>query len=97
MTYGHYLVVQPWSREFSTEETYPSKIIAWIRSSGLHYLYYTKGLVRALVAVIGKVVNVTYNTTEGNRGKFARIVVVDDISKPLVLFLGIEEKTSSHL
>lgn len=28
MVYGHYLVVQPWSRDFSMEETYPSKIIA---------------------------------------------------------------------
>ncbi|XP_016706963.1 uncharacterized protein [Gossypium hirsutum] len=92
MVYGHYLVVQPWNRYFFTEENYPSKIIAWIRLPGLHYFYYTKGLVRALASVIGNVVKVDYNTIDGTRGKFARVAVVVDISKPLVPFIGVDRK-----
>ncbi|MBA0554948.1 hypothetical protein Golob_014020 [Gossypium lobatum] len=33
MIYGHYLVVQPWSRDFTTSENYPSKMVVWIRST----------------------------------------------------------------
>ncbi|KAK5833596.1 hypothetical protein PVK06_017446 [Gossypium arboreum] len=92
MVYGHYLVVQPWSRDFSTEQNFPSKIIAWIRLSGLYYRYYTKGLVRALASVNGNVVKVDYNTIDGTRGKFARVTVGEDISKPLMPFIGVEGK-----
>ncbi|MBA0805951.1 hypothetical protein Gohar_005435, partial [Gossypium harknessii] len=37
MVYGHYLLVQPWSCEFSMAESHPSKIIAWIRLPSLPY------------------------------------------------------------
>lgn len=95
MIYGHYLVVQPWSRDFSTEETLPSKIIDCIRLPALHYRYYTKGLIRALASAIGTVIKVGYDTNEGRRGKFARIAMVVDMSKPLVPFLGIDGKKQS--
>lgn len=85
-------MVQPWTCEFSTKEIHPSNIIAWIRLLGLQYRYYIESLVRALAKVIGKVVTVDYNTTDGKRGKFARIDVVADISKHLIPFLGIDEK-----
>ncbi|MBA0778553.1 hypothetical protein Gotri_006404 [Gossypium trilobum] len=49
MVCGHYLVVQPWSQDFSTEETQPWKI----RLPGLPYKYYTKGLIRAIAEVLG--------------------------------------------
>jgi hypothetical protein len=39
MIYGHYLVVQPWSRDFTTSDVHPTKIVAWIRLPGLHYRY----------------------------------------------------------
>lgn len=92
MMYGYYLVVQPWSRDFTTEESHLSKIIAWIRLSGLHYRYYTKGLVRALASVIRNVVKVDYNTIDGRRGKFVRVVMVVDMSWSLIPFLGIDGK-----
>ncbi|MBA0706048.1 hypothetical protein Golax_018189 [Gossypium laxum] len=50
------------------------------------------GLVRALASVIGNVVKVDYNTVDGIRGKFARVAVVVDISKPLVPFIGVDRK-----
>ncbi|MBA0856323.1 hypothetical protein Goshw_026739, partial [Gossypium schwendimanii] len=31
MIYGHFLVVQPWSRDFITSESYPSKMVVWVR------------------------------------------------------------------
>ncbi|MBA0560775.1 hypothetical protein Golob_017653 [Gossypium lobatum] len=51
-----------------------------------------QGLMLALAEVSGRVVKADYNTTDGKRGKFARIAVVVDLSKPLVSFLGIDRK-----
>ncbi|KAL4280672.1 hypothetical protein GQ457_03G026900 [Hibiscus cannabinus] len=66
--YGSYLTVQPWSRHFSIKNDYPSQI----------------NLFRHIVAAIGKVVRVDYNTAEGKRGRFARLVIVMDLDKPLL-------------
>lgn len=88
MVYNHYLVVQPWSREFSMDESHPSNIIAWIRLLGLHYHYYTKGLMRTLAEVIVKVIKIDYNTTDGKRGRFARIAVVVYLTNLLCLSWG---------
>ncbi|MBA0590444.1 hypothetical protein Gorai_019149 [Gossypium raimondii] len=56
------------------------------------YDHYLEGLMLALAEVSGRVVKADYNTTDGKRGKFARIAVVVDLSKPLVSFLGIDRK-----
>lgn len=84
MIYGPYLVVQPWSREFMTKETHALKIVAWIRLPGLSYRYYTKQLMRAIASVIGEAVKVDYNNTIGQRGWFARVVVIIDVKKPFI-------------
>ncbi|KAL4333656.1 hypothetical protein GQ457_07G010760 [Hibiscus cannabinus] len=66
--YGSYLTVQPWSRQFSTLEEYPSKVIVWVRLPGMPYRYYSKALFRHIATLIGEVFRVDYNTTEGGRG-----------------------------
>ncbi|KAL4304455.1 hypothetical protein GQ457_10G010860 [Hibiscus cannabinus] len=88
--YGSYLIVQPWSRSFSTLEKHPSHVVVWIRLPGLPYRYYCKALFRRIAAVIGSVVKVDYNTKEAGRGKFARIVVLVDLNKPLKSCVGID-------
>ncbi|KAL4384688.1 hypothetical protein GQ457_15G003010 [Hibiscus cannabinus] len=82
--YGHYLTVQPWSRSFSTAKDHPDQIVVWVRLSGLPYRYYTKSMFRCIAGVIGKIVKIDYNTTEGKCGKFARLAVVVDLKKPLI-------------
>ncbi|KAL4332004.1 hypothetical protein GQ457_07G003470 [Hibiscus cannabinus] len=84
LIYGHYLTVQPWSRSFSTAKDYPDQIVVWVRLPGLSYRYYTKSMFRCIAGVIGKIVKIDYNTTEGKRGKFARLAVVVDLKKPLI-------------
>ncbi|KAL4348482.1 hypothetical protein GQ457_17G005590 [Hibiscus cannabinus] len=82
--YGSYLTVQPWSRCFSTAEAHPSHIMVWVRLPKLPYRYYTKSMFRYIAAAIGKVVRVDYNTTEGKRGRFTRLAIIVDLTKPLV-------------
>ncbi|GMJ04099.1 hypothetical protein HRI_004079100 [Hibiscus trionum] len=81
--YGAYLTVQPWSRNFSTANYYPSKIMVWIRIPGLPYRYYTKSLFSHIASSLGIVVRIDYNTSEGCRGKFARLALMVDLEKPL--------------
>ncbi|KAL4303128.1 hypothetical protein GQ457_10G006190 [Hibiscus cannabinus] len=88
--YGSYLTVQPWSRCFSKAEAHPSHIMVWVRLPKLPYRYYTKSMFRYIVAAIGKVVRIDYNTTEGKRGRFARLAIIVDLTKPLVLGIVID-------
>ncbi|MBA0681850.1 hypothetical protein Goari_023623 [Gossypium aridum] len=46
--YGHYLIVQPWSKDFLTSDGNLSKVVVWLRLPGLLYKYYTKGFIRAI-------------------------------------------------
>ncbi|KAL4304236.1 hypothetical protein GQ457_10G006470 [Hibiscus cannabinus] len=52
-------------------EKHPSKVVVWVRLSGLPYKYYSKALFRVIAIVVGKVVKVDYSTKVGERGKFA--------------------------
>ncbi|KAI9080164.1 hypothetical protein K1719_037842 [Acacia pycnantha] len=54
-----------------------------------HYLtlparYYHKSIICSIGGVFGDVIKVDYNTDSGERGKFARIAVVIDLTKPLI-------------
>ncbi|KAL4353088.1 hypothetical protein GQ457_06G029840 [Hibiscus cannabinus] len=82
--YGNYLTVQPWSRNFSTDVDHPEEIVVWARLPGLPYRHYTKSMFRYIASVIGRVVKIDYNTSEGKRGRFARLAAVVDLNKPLV-------------
>ncbi|KAL4335546.1 hypothetical protein GQ457_07G011820 [Hibiscus cannabinus] len=88
--FGSYLTVQTWSRGFSTSQVFPSQVIVWVRLPGFPYRYYTKSLFRRIAAVLGRVVRVDYNTKGGDRGKFARLAVMLDLTKPLRSCIGID-------
>ncbi|KAL4360449.1 hypothetical protein GQ457_04G032560 [Hibiscus cannabinus] len=81
--YVSYLTVQPWSRQFTTLEKYPSKVIVWARLPGMPYRYYSKALFRHIATLIGEVFRVDYNMYEGGRGKFSRLAILVDLNKPL--------------
>ncbi|KAL4368982.1 hypothetical protein GQ457_05G017200 [Hibiscus cannabinus] len=90
--YGSYLTVQPWSRHFNSREDHPSHIMVWVRLPKLPYRYYTKSLFKYIATKIGNVVRVDYNTTEGKRGRFARLAIVMDLKKPLISGIIIDGK-----
>ncbi|KAL4326351.1 hypothetical protein GQ457_11G001160 [Hibiscus cannabinus] len=87
--FGNYLTVQPWSRSFSTTADFPTEVIVWVRIPGLLYCYYSKALFRRIAAVIGKVIKINYNTREGERGRFSRLTVLVDLTRPLIPCLKI--------
>ncbi|KAL4379705.1 hypothetical protein GQ457_02G020840 [Hibiscus cannabinus] len=81
--YGSYLIVQPWSRNFSIASAYPSKIMVWVRLPKLPYCYNTKSLFCHIVGAFGHVVRIDYNTTKGHMRRFARLAIIIDLDNPL--------------
>ncbi|KAL4303003.1 hypothetical protein GQ457_10G018810 [Hibiscus cannabinus] len=84
MIFGHYIAVEPWSKDFTTSQPYPSKIIAWIRMPGLPVTLYKPSLITELGECIGRVIKLDYQTERGRRGRFARMAVSIDLNKPLI-------------
>ncbi|KAI9093683.1 hypothetical protein K1719_027132 [Acacia pycnantha] len=81
--FGHYLHVQPWSPSFRPQEHVIDQIVGWIRLPKLPVRYYHKNIIRSIGSVFGDVIRVDYNTDSGDRGKFARLAVNIDLTKPL--------------
>ncbi|KAI9086987.1 hypothetical protein K1719_031148 [Acacia pycnantha] len=84
MIFGHYLTVQPWSPSFRPQDHVINQVIGWIRLPKLPARYYHKSIIRSIGSVFGEVIKVDYNTDSGDRGRFARIAVIIDLTKPLI-------------
>lgn len=88
--FDHYLAVEPWSTSFDPAKHETSTIMAWIRLPGLPIQWYHKKVLRAIGQAIGDVIKIDYKTRDAKRGRFARIAVKLDTSKPLLPMVVIE-------
>ncbi|KAL4378119.1 hypothetical protein GQ457_02G027990 [Hibiscus cannabinus] len=82
--FGHYLVVEPWTVDFSTSQSHPNRVLAWIRLTGLPVTLYQRSKITAIGECIGPVIKIDYQTESGCRGRFARMAISLDLRKPLV-------------
>lgn len=88
--YRHYLMVQPWTASFSVDDDRIMSVVAWVQFLGLPIQYYHKGVFRAIAKTIGTVVRINYNTESLEHGKFVRLAVSVDLTKPLVSKIWVE-------
>ncbi|KAL4302118.1 hypothetical protein GQ457_10G024680 [Hibiscus cannabinus] len=88
--FGSYLTVQPWTKDFTTAQKFPTHVIVWMRLPGLPYRYYSKALFQVIASIVGKVVKIDYNTKAVERGKFARLAILVNLNKPLIPCIGID-------
>ncbi|CAI0446447.1 unnamed protein product [Linum tenue] len=79
----HYLIVYQWSPSFRIGDAIPRKVTAWVRFPGLPVHFYHREVLFALGNLIGRTIKLDYHTEQGQRGKFARIAIELDMSKPL--------------
>ncbi|CAI0467257.1 unnamed protein product [Linum tenue] len=79
----HYLIVHQWSPEFRVGEAIPRTVTTWVRFPHLPVHFYHKEVLFALGNLIGRTIKLDYHTEHGHRGKFARIAIELDMSKPL--------------
>ncbi|KAK9020937.1 hypothetical protein V6N11_010949 [Hibiscus sabdariffa] len=80
--FGHYLTVQQWNSEFSTSAPYLTKVMVWIRLPGFLVTLYKRSIIEEIGASIGPVVKLDYQTESSCRGRFARMALSVDLSKP---------------
>ncbi|XP_057444958.1 uncharacterized protein LOC130737217 [Lotus japonicus] len=91
MIFDHYLAVSTWSIAFIAPEAKVTKTLAWIRIPGLNAAFYNESFLMSVARFIGKPIKVDFNTLSGERGKYARICVELDLSKPVFGRIMIED------
>ncbi|CAI0436048.1 unnamed protein product [Linum tenue] len=79
----HYLIVHQWSPSFRTSDKPHRSVVAWIQLPELPVHFYHREVLFALGNLIGRTVKLDYHTEHLERGKFARLAVELDMSKPL--------------
>ncbi|CAL1380725.1 unnamed protein product [Linum trigynum] len=79
----HYLVVHQWSPTFRTSDKPHRSVVAWVQFPELPVHFYHREVLFAIGNLIGRTVKLDYHTEKLERGKFARIAIDLDMSKPL--------------
>ena len=87
---GQTLTVQKWSPEFNPVTDVIGKMALWVRICGLPVKYFRDFAIPKIGKIIGEVVKVDPITLGQARGKFARICIEVDLSKPLKPFVEVE-------
>ncbi|XP_065853574.1 uncharacterized protein [Euphorbia lathyris] len=83
MVQGHYLTVRTWSPTFVPSEATVVSTLVWARFPKLPLQYYDEDCLMLIGNSFGKAIRVDRNTAGKARGKFARVGVEIDLSKPL--------------
>ncbi|XP_024009924.1 uncharacterized protein LOC112085132 [Eutrema salsugineum] len=81
--FGSYLMVQAWSPEFDplTDEIVTTPV--WVRLADIPVTFYHEAILMGIGRGLGHPVRVDSNTLLFARGRFARVCVEVDLSKPL--------------
>ncbi|CAN1836423.1 hypothetical protein LINPERHAP1_LOCUS34764 [Linum perenne] len=90
--YDYYISVARWTPQFNEEEPL-EKILTWVRLPRLPIHYFNQLAVTRIGNHIGRTVRLDLATSEGARGRYARVCVEVDISKPLLGKYMIEDRT----
>ncbi|MFQ6626167.1 hypothetical protein Gotur_004982 [Gossypium turneri] len=89
----HFLTFQKWTPNFHIERAKVKSVAVWIHLLGLPLEYFHESILVSVGKLVGKPIKVDTNTALAMRGKFARIYVVVDFGKPLILRVRIENFT----
>ncbi|XP_045797590.1 uncharacterized protein LOC123891736 [Trifolium pratense] len=89
MIFDRYLAFRQWYPTFNAATATIDKTMAWIRIPSLNLVYYDESLLWAVASMVGTPVKVDMHTLRVARGKFARLCVEIDLTKPVVGKVGI--------
>jgi hypothetical protein len=92
MIYDNYLVVREWSPNFHPSGEVIEKVAVWVRFSGLPIEYYDNKMLHFIGNRIGRTVKVDRTTQSQARGKYARLCVEVDLTKPLLAMFQIKDR-----
>jgi hypothetical protein len=92
MIYDNYLVVREWNPNFHPFGEVIEKVAVWVRFSGLPIEYYDTKMLTFIGNRIGRTVKVDRTTQTQARGKYARLCVEVDLTKPLLAMFQIKDR-----
>ncbi|XVF00260.1 hypothetical protein REPUB_Repub03eG0269800 [Reevesia pubescens] len=81
---NHYLTVRRWTPCFRSEEATIDTVAAWIRFPGMPLEFYDNEVLKKMGNIIGQTLMIDRNTLVASRGRYARMCVEVDLTKPLV-------------
>jgi hypothetical protein len=90
--YDHYLTVKEWRPNFHLESDTIEEVAVWMRISGLPIEYYDSKSLKFIGDRVGKTVKIDKNTLTQERGKYARICVQVNLTKPLLAMFTIKDR-----
>ncbi|KAJ4833493.1 hypothetical protein Tsubulata_006664 [Turnera subulata] len=80
----HYLTIRKWVPNFDPNAEKITKTMVWVHISDLPIEYYDKEFLRGVANRIGKIIKIDAATSSASRGKYAKLSVEVDLTKPLV-------------
>ncbi|KAL5743601.1 hypothetical protein ACOSQ2_026717 [Xanthoceras sorbifolium] len=92
MVTNQYLVVQRWRPNFVPGEGPIREMPVWLRLSGLPMEWVDAGLLWKLGGILGKTYRMDQITKAQSRGRYARLCIEIDISKPLRSYMKVDGK-----
>ncbi|XVF67807.1 hypothetical protein PTKIN_Ptkin10aG0151500 [Pterospermum kingtungense] len=84
MILDHYLIVKEWSPNFDSLNDRTEKMLVWVRLPCLPIEYYDQDFLLKVGSKIGRPIRIDQATSLVSRGKFVRLCVEVDITKPLL-------------
>lgn len=88
----HYLVVKEQSPDFDPTTNKTEKLIVWVRIPCLPIEYFDYDFLKKVGEKIGKPIRADHNTGMAARGRYARICVEVDITKPLLTMFKLKRR-----
>nr|POE74016.1 uncharacterized protein CFP56_71534 [Quercus suber] len=94
----HFLSIRPWEPDFRPATANVSSVAIWIRLNELPIEYYNEEALVQIGKSVGTVLRIDTHTASETRGRFARLCVQIDVTKPLVtgILIGKVEQSVSY-
>ncbi|XP_019198076.1 PREDICTED: uncharacterized protein LOC109191857 [Ipomoea nil] len=89
----HYLIVKECSPDFDPIRDKTEKVLVWICFPCLPIEYYSASFLQKVGKKIGRPVQVDQATSQVSRGRFARMCVEIDLTKPLISKFKLRKRT----
>ncbi|BFG31382.1 hypothetical protein CerSpe_176560 [Prunus speciosa] len=87
---GQSLVMQRWKPGFNPNEATITRMAVWVRITGLHIEWFNAEAIKRIGDLIGITYRIDTHTIAQARGKYARICVEIDLTKPLIANIQVE-------
>nr|POF20885.1 uncharacterized protein CFP56_76508 [Quercus suber] len=81
---GHFLSIRPWEPFFKPDSACVSSIAVWVRLHQLPMELYELEVLKQIGEAIGKVLRIDSQTAMEARGRYARLCIQLDVTKPLI-------------